>query len=111
MKVERLKPNSYYKQPMNMNDNPRLEKVLEAWRMLTIAIDCGKNYVIWDIFTGSKKNKPIDEIYDEVIGKYLEVEHVHFGRIMALYITRTVGVFTTIPSFDYYLKIKNKAHM
>lgn len=53
----------------------RLEELLEAWRSVNnIAIDCGKELCNLGYFPqAAKKNKPIDEIYDEVIGKYLEI--------------------------------------
>lgn len=55
--------------------HPRVEELFSTWRKVNnLAIDCGKELYDLGYFPQAvKDNKPIEEIYNEVIKKYLEI--------------------------------------
>lgn len=55
--------------------HPRIENILSAWRDVNnLAIDCGKELYESGYFPQAvKDNKSIEEVYNEVVKKYLEI--------------------------------------
>ncbi len=56
-------------------NNPRTEEVLNGWRKVNnVAIELGKEFNDLGYFSkAAEDNKPIDEIFNEVINRYLEI--------------------------------------